>query len=503
MLFKDKSLDIITQTIIDGRQQVRIDENNVREKLKDFYRGIQSDDKYLTVFGFKDDDGQEMIPRGSINLTRKIIDKISLVYKYAPSRQLDSTVQANKQKKLSLKEGEMFEPEQDIYDQWCGDHPWFNRSLKTAERYKNLLHRLLYRPFYFPDALRWQFFIETDYEPHFLDGDPLHPFAYSYPIKRNTTNTNFYQALKEEDFYVFWSDELYFIYSAEGQIYTKPPWNPDAPDYGGENPFKKSPLIELIKADAVDRYDESPGEVQLIEANQQINVAMMNINMCMHYQMYNQAYLSGLDELQAVPKTGPYRTWILGPPEASAGILQYNPQLIQSMQTIREQIQTVAWTYDVSVEWAVEGTPASGFSLIVRNIDLLESRQDDVEVAEIQENDIYQSIAYQQDYYRRTGQLSQEERKTILPLNTKPIVDFEEIDFPVNQAEEIDRWKEKISANVATPVEWIQSENPDMTEEEAMQKFEKNKRINKKYGGFQDLIREKIEEQGGVINAGQ
>ena len=73
MLFKDKSLDIITQTIIDGRQQVRIDENNVREKLKDFYRGIQSDDKYLTVFGFKDDDGQEMIPRGSINLTRKIM----------------------------------------------------------------------------------------------------------------------------------------------------------------------------------------------------------------------------------------------------------------------------------------------------------------------------------------------------------------------------------------------------------------------------------------------
>lgn len=503
MLFKDKSLETIVQSIADSRFEVQIEEDQIREKLKDFYRGIQETDDYLIKYGFERDDKKEPIPRGSVNLTQKIIDKISLVYKYAPRRRLDVTEQMDKEKKTKLAEGQVFEPEQDIYTDWININPWFNRSLKTTERYKNLLHRVLYRPFYFPEAQRWQFFCETDYEPHFIDGDPLHPFAYSYPVKRDTRDTTRVRLLREEDYYVFWSDDAYFIYDSAGRVFTSPPWNPDAPDFGGMNPFGKMPLVEFIKNDAVDRYDENVGAIQLVDANQQINVALMNINMTMHHQMYSQMYITGLSELESKNvRTSPFTTWLL-PLDANAGILNYSPEITASMQQIREQIQIIAWSCNVSVQWAMEGTPESGFSLTVRNIDLHESRENDVEIAEIQEKAIYDAISYQQDYYYKTNQLSNEERKLKLPKDANPVIDFQEIDFPINQAEEIDRWERLIKNNIVSPVDWIMSENPDMTEQEAVEKFERNKQYNKKYGGFQDLLREKITQQGGQIQGGE
>jgi len=228
MLFESKAEEIVKQTIAHARGEIRDTEDTLREKLKDFYNGIQGTDGYLMNYGFKDKFNKNILPPTTINITKKVIDKISLVYKRRPERELDITQQSRKEKE---------EEQQDVYRDWININSHINRALKTAERRMNLLGRVLFRPWYFVDSDRWEFFIETDYEPHFLKSDPIHPFAYSYLIKRDIREVR--PKNIREEYWVFWSDELYFIYDNGGRVYTKPPWSSEdvQDDFGGINPF--------------------------------------------------------------------------------------------------------------------------------------------------------------------------------------------------------------------------------------------------------------------------
>ena len=128
-------------------------------------------------YGFLYEDKSNIIPPATVNITKKTIDKISLVYKWQPRRELDITKEKNKQKRETLEEGVAFEPEKDAYSEWVALNPRIDRALKKAERMKNLLHHVLFRPWYWKETNKWEFYIETEFEPHFVKGDPIHPFC--------------------------------------------------------------------------------------------------------------------------------------------------------------------------------------------------------------------------------------------------------------------------------------------------------------------------------------
>ena len=127
MLFRDLSEQIIKESIAQERDAVKEQYHNLSEKLLDFYEDRQMQDKYLTDYGFKKKDKTTDLPISSYNITRKVIDKISLVYKNAPERMLK-------------------DQEDDAYNQWVSDNPKFNLAMKKAERYKNHLGKILVRP---------------------------------------------------------------------------------------------------------------------------------------------------------------------------------------------------------------------------------------------------------------------------------------------------------------------------------------------------------------------
>jgi hypothetical protein len=331
------------------------------------------------------------------------------------------------------------------------------------------------------DNERWVFFIETYYEAHFLEGDPLHPVAYSYPIKQETTNV----VNIKDDWWVFWSDEFHFEFVP----------GTDKKRTAGEltdfnNPFGKMALVELRDSFVVNQYETS-GAVDLVQANQAINVALNDLNIMVHYQAFDQMYATGVNEEEAKGiKTGPRKIVLLGAEESNLALLGYNPKIIDSIEAIKFQMKSIAQMYNLNMEVSLDKTgPVSGFSLLVQNIDLLEAREDDVEVAAVGEKQIYDVVASMQGYYGLNPRL---------PEDAMLSVDFQEMEFPMNQKEELERWDWEIEHNISTPLDYMQSKNTDMDDEKAMEKYTKNKEINGKMTA-RDRLAKTVEEAGGEI----
>ena len=472
MIFKNSISETLKQGIAELRYEgLSVDSNN-REMMRDFYFDRQIAEKYYKNYGFKD----KKIPNSAFNLTRTVIDKVSLIYKYPPERTLDNDPIIE----IDEETGEEEEVE-DLYSAWLQANPRCNISLKNGERMKNLHDVVLWRPWVDSKSKRWKYYIETEYVPHFIDGDPLYPIAYSIKVKQNAESDKIDQV--HDDWWVFWSDEDYFFHNNDGEKKSHDEMYGDGQFKDMKNPYGIIPYVELRKDEPIDSY-RGEGAITLVSANHNINIAMMDIFYAIHFQAFNQPWLSGVDQTQADElKVGADKIWGL-PEGAAAGMLNYSPNLAEAMQTVKDAITLIAKTYNLNLNVSVEGgNPASGFSLLVQNIDLLEARQDDIDIAKAQEKEIYEVLSRVQNYHVTAGHIQEPK----LPLDVAPIVNFKDIDFPINQGEEIERWKSKIEFNVATPVDWIMAENNEADREKAEEQYLINKKLNGKLTKLEEM----------------
>ena len=76
--------------------------------------------------------------------------------------------------------------------------------------------------------------------------------------------------------------------------------------------------------------------------------------------------------------------------DVTAGVLNFNAPINEHIQAIRFQIELLNNNNSLTTKWKLEGNPASGFSLMVQNIELLEAREDDLEQWRMFEKDLYE-----------------------------------------------------------------------------------------------------------------
>jgi len=448
MLFKDLSLDIIKQSIADLRQANIDIESKTREKLKDFYEDRQLNDEYLADYGFKEDNGNYLIPMSNYNITKKIIDKISLLYKDQPDYD-------NK-----------------LYTEWNNDNPDMYLAKKTAERYKNLLHHVILRPVFFNGVIYP--YVETDYLAHFTDVNPLIPYGYSIPIKQNVSDPN----AVDEDTYVFWSDQYYFFYDSNGKTYP----DEDFPDMN--NPYGINPCVEYIKSFPVDQYGGS-GAISLVSANEAINVAMADLNLMIHHQAFDQPYGTGMSQDDAVKLKLSTKLWF-APEGSNFGLLGFNPKIMETIEAIKFQMSFISNIYNVNINWNIEGDTASGVALKIRNIDLLEAREDDKYFAIAAEKKLYKVIRAMNEYHKLKPALKDEAL----------IVNFYDMGFPLSVDEQIKKDEHELKYNLTSQVELIQRKDPDLDDEQAKQRIQENKTINgnlTRGERFQQLVNESVQ----------
>ena len=363
----------------------------------------------------------DKVVTGNINITKRIIDRISLVYMTPPIRTYSR---------------------EDITDYFVHK----DLKLQRLERMTNLLDAVLLKPCWRikEDGTGCiEYDIITDYEPIFED-DPLKPSAIVYPITMKATVLD---ATPEQ--FVYWDNEHTFVFDKNGKIYTED----DNPDM--INPYNRLPFVECFKEGKPEfSYLDTNASNDLISTNLAINVAETNKNANVMFQSFGYLFVNGTgidpDEMQV----GQDKINFLGV-DGSISIVS-PPNAIPALdESIQSSYKMLSQNYHLPISFVEGTTAASGVALKMRNIELTDDRKSDV------------------TRWRNTEmELFDLERLIIAVEIGQDAGDLEDVDFSesvevLSDKEQREKWDWELSHGLIDKADILMQQNPDLTREEA------------------------------------
>ena len=275
-------------------------------------------------------------------LTRRVIDRISLVYMNPPQREYSN------EKIIDL---------------------FYNKDFKMqrAEKLCNLLEVILIKPTWRKGRIEYD--ILKDWEPLFFeDDDPLYPSAITYPlsIKSSISDTT-------PELWAYWDSEHHFIYEKGTGRKLVAEDNPDM-----INPYSMLPFVECYRDGKPEAgYFDTDASPELIQANEIINNAYFNMGANINFQSFAYLTLNGTNLEKERLEVGPDKISYLGHDGTLSMVAPPNSVPALS-EAIKDQYRMLAQDYHISVAF-VEGTTAeSGVALKLRNSELMDSRKSDV-----------------------------------------------------------------------------------------------------------------------------
>jgi hypothetical protein len=229
---------------------------------------------------------------------------------------------------------------------------------------------------------------------------------------------------------------------------------------------KEVPVSELL--------DFTTGN-DLRDLNINIAVLMVHQNALQKYQSYLQVWMK-VRELKDLPKkqsVGPAK--IIGIPVGEEdvgdiGVLDLQSKIKEHQEVIEKRITMALTNYGISPQnFTLSGSPQSGFSMKMSNIAKLEYREDQLPIYRAIEHKLFDVVRAVWNWHRDTEKISDE-------ANLR--VDFAEVTFPMSPEEKEQEFTFLKRNNVKTDIDLIMSLNPDVTEDEALVIYTKNKVFN-------------------------
>tara|TARA_Y100001970_G_C14259283_1_gene878411 strand:+ start:8755 stop:10071 length:1317 start_codon:yes stop_codon:yes gene_type:complete len=355
-------------------------------------------------------------------LTKRLIDRISLVYKNTPNRTLES----------------------DRYPELIGQKDY---KLKKIERIHNLLGTIAVRIKWNGTAFEYEPVLE--FEPIFSDDDYINPIGIVYCLGHPDGSRGDTRDMK----YVYWSDTEHFIFDWKGKI-TTPDGNND-----GVNPYGVLPFI-FIHNDAIDNFWTTGEGFDIAQTNKQIDQQLTQLAFklrmsdgilaCNGRVDANNIQI-GLNKLSVIEDGNMYSV---------------NPQtnIQASIEAIKDQLTLLSTNHHLSFDWGVNGSQ-SGVAIKLNNLELMESREDSVEKFRQLEKQIYNI----------ERQIALTEMGINLPDSM--FINFTEIEFP-DPENERNKWDWLFSHNLASPIDYLMSKDAELTKEDAEELIIKNKELN-------------------------
>jgi len=367
------------------------------------------------TMNYFDDTLFDKVPAANINVTKRIIDRVSLVYMKPPKR-----IYTNEDTPLLF------------------HHKDF--KLQRAERMTNLLDGVLIKV-----CMRYgdkneqhiEYDIIHDYEPMFGD-DPLTPIAFTYPIASKDSVLDDTGKL-----YVYWDAENTFTYDENGKIYT----DEDNPDM--INPYGVLPFVECWREGKPESsYMDTDASTDLIQTNTMINVAETNKNANMMFQSFGYIYVNGSQIEKDEMSIGPDKISFLGI-DGQMNIVT-PPNTVDAITTsITTAYKMLAQNYHIDINF-VEGTTAqSGVALKLRNTELQDERISDVVKWQQVEKELFEleRLMIAVDMGKDAGDLEQ--------------VDFEETMEVLSDQEQRDKWDWELSNGLIDKADILMQKDPD------------------------------------------
>ena len=373
-----------------------------RDMALDYYQ-YNNTSRYIAKY-FEGSIQSEM-PLYTNNMTKRLINRISLVYKDAPIREIESD---DYESLIKMKDVQF----------------------KTFERIHNLLGTIAVQVIWNDEYQCFNYRPVLKFEPVFDKDDPLHPIGIVYVASRTTGSTWQNQA----DEFIYWSDEDHFRFDSDGIIKNVNEEN--------ENPYGVMPFCFLQPNTIVDEF-WNDGGIDIAFANRQIDVSM---TMLQHHirSAGGQFVIEGQVDSRNL-RLGLNR--VIQLENAEMDNISPNVNINDIIEGVKFQLQNVAQNHHVSFDFGLSGSQ-SGVALKMENLELLESREDEVEKFRYVEDKIYNI---------ERAILEAETGRT-LPEEIR--LDYAEVEFP-DEENERQRWEWKFKHGIADKVDYLMETNPD------------------------------------------
>ena len=368
------------------------------------------------TMGYFDSTLFEKVPSANINVTKRIIDRVSLVYMKPPKRT------------YSKEETPIMFHHKDF-------------KLQRAERMCNLLDAVLIKPcvrYNDKNEQHIEYDIIFDYEPIFDGDDPLKPSAIVYPIASRDT---VFDATPE--LYVYWDKEHTYTFDNNGKIYTDE-LNPDM-----INPYGVLPFVECWRDGKPESsYLDTDASSDLIQTNLLINVAETNKNANIMFQSFGYIYVNGSMREKDDLDVGPDKISFLGT-DGTMSLVSPPDTVGTITNAVTTSYKMLAQNYHIDISF-VEGTTAqSGVAIKLRNQELTDERISDVIKWRQIEKELFEleRLMIAVDFGKDAGELEQ--------------VDFEESMEVLSDEEQRDKWEWELSNGLIDKADILMQKDPD------------------------------------------
>jgi hypothetical protein len=391
-------------------------------RLLDYYAGdntVQYIEDRFNANAFRE------VPVSEFNVTRRMIDRMSRIYTHGATRNV------NKE-----------------YDSMIAKKPY---KLKHIEKMTRLIGTIAtqvvfkqfpqphfnYSPVYYFDA--------------FFNSDPFHPSAITYPMTQNVHDISDVSKLQ----YCYWDENQYMIYDQDGNVIFEQDHN------YGVIPFlfthREHNLNEFFVTGAHD----------ICAANESINILLTEASLGMRFQMFGQYVIEGMYEEEKLMRAGSSEIMVV-PEGAKMDIKSPKANVRECIDLVKAILDLTAQNNHLWITFAEDGKsdrPSSGVALKIKDLERFEDYQDDVELWEMYEKDLY------------------EIEKAIALANNIKLPDemglrFNEPDYPMSAQDQIAIDNFMLENNLITQKDLLLKYNKHLTEAEAEKLIAKNKEEN-------------------------
>jgi hypothetical protein len=252
-----------------------------------------------------------------------------------------------------------------------------------------------------------------------------------------------------------------------------------------DNPYGVLTFVVLRVRETENYWGE--GDSELVHANENINVNLVNADDNFIMQSHGQAFGVNLG-LKGNLKTGPRH--IIEADSVDASMTTPSFQFVQPESTVQAAMEYIDWKikeiciqrglppFSVSTENKAE----SGAAKAIDTIELMELRQDDITALKEFEYELFEVTKAVWNYHNPTKKINDEMRFAI---------DFEEQDMPVSEVEDLKAKAMKLNMGLWTPVEEFVDEDSGVDEEAALKIVQNNltlrNELNDEFGIMQAL----------------
>ena len=368
------------------------------------------------------------VPIANVNITKRIIDRISLVYMVAPKR-------------------EYTDP--DIVDYFVEK----DFKMQRLERFTNLLDSCLVKVTFRNGLLDYD--IIHDFEPMFGD-DPLRPIGYTYPL---STKSEVLDTTPE--LFAYWDMENTFIYDRNGKIYDDAD-NPEHINFYGMLPF-----VECFREGRPEyAYLDTEPVNDIIKTNTVVNVAETNKSANIHFQSFGYIYANGSQIDKKDLQIGQDQIYYLGV-DGTLNVTSPPNSVPALTDSIKESYKMLAQNYHLPTSFADGTTAESGVALRLRNQELQDDKKSDI----VKWNDVEKNIF---DVERQV-------LTTELMINAGELesVDFGETADILSAQEQRDQWEWELSKGIIDTADILMKMDSDRFPErkDAMEYLEERNQV--------------------------